>query len=165
MRSTSLSPSKQQRKINSSRRNVVFLVLALAISLAFAYSRTSILVDVLTAPVATTNYYRLKMVDLDGKTAFSKVVSVAGTAADGKSLKVYPSVTKDFVTILTDLNTPDASGQVKGVSISDINGRQVRTVLDGRQNVNVQDLPNGVYFVRLLDKTRATGEAVRFVKQ
>ena len=107
-------------------------------------------------PLSGTNYYRLQMVDANGSTELSKIVAV--TANGNKSLKVYPNPAKDVLTILTDANT-------EGVSIFDINGRLVLSVVDKSQNVNIQKLASGVYFVRMMDKTGFVGSPVRFVKQ
>ena len=88
---------------------------------------------------------------------YSKVVSVS---ADGgkKTLSVYPNPVKSELNLVTDGNT-------EGVSIYDMTGRAVRQYNDNRTKVNVADLPNGLYFVRLLDKNGLAGEPVRFVKQ
>ena len=109
------------------------------------------------APLSTINYYRLQMVDNDGKTTYSKVVAVS-TDGGKKSLAVYPNPVKSELNLLTDGNT-------EGVSIFDMTGRAVRQYNDNRTKVNVADLPNGVYFVRLIDKNGLASEPVRFLKQ
>ena len=108
-------------------------------------------------PLSGTNYYRLQMVDANGSTELSKIVAVNASTGN-KSLKIYPNPAKDVLTILTDANT-------EGVSIFDINGRLVLSVVDKSQNVNIQKLASGVYFVRMMDKTGFVGSPVRFVKQ
>lgn len=109
------------------------------------------------APLSNINYYRLQMVDNEGKVTYSKVVSVSGNDAK-KSLAVYPNPVKAELNVVTD-------GQATGVSIFDMTGKSVLQFNDNRTKVNVQDLPNGVYFMRLLDKNNLLGEPVRFVKQ
>ena len=108
-------------------------------------------------PLSGTNYYRLQMVDANGATELSKIVAVNASTGN-KSLKIYPNPAKDVLTILTDANT-------EGVSIFDINGRLVLSVVDKSQNVNIQNLASGVYFVRMMDKTGFVGSPIRFVKQ
>ena len=108
-------------------------------------------------PLSGTNYYRLQMVDANGSTELSKIVAVNASTGN-KSFKIYPNPAKDILTIVTDANT-------EGVSIFDINGRLVMTVVVKNQNVNIQKLTSGVYFVRMMDKTGFTGSPVRFVKQ
>lgn len=109
------------------------------------------------APLSNINYYRLQMVDNEGKVTYSKVVSVSGNDAK-KSLAVYPNPVKAELNVVAD-------GQATGVSIFDMTGKTVLQFNDNRTKVNVQDLPNGVYFMRLLDKNNLLGEPVRFVKQ
>lgn len=109
------------------------------------------------APLSTVNYYRLQMVDRDGKMDYSKVIAVSGNG-DKKSLSVYPNPVKTELTLLTDGNTA-------GGTIYDMTGKIVHQFNDNRSKVNVSDLPNGVYFVRILDKNGWVSEAVRFVKQ
>ena len=97
------------------------------------------------------------MVDVDGKIDYSKVVAVSGK--EGKqTFSVYPNPVKTELTLLTNVET-------SGISIYDITGKMVRQITDNATKINVQDLPNGVYFVRLVDKNGFVGESVRFVKQ
>ena len=58
-----------------------------------------------------------------------------------------------------------SNGDTEGVAIYDMTGRMVRQINDNRPTVNVQDLPNGIYFARLLGKNGVLGEAARFIKQ
>lgn len=109
------------------------------------------------APLSNINYYRLQMVDNDGKMTYSKVVAVSAEGGK-KSFAVYPNPVKSELNLLTDGNT-------EGVSIYDMTGRAVLQFKDNRSKVNVSDLPNGVYFVRLMDKNGLASEPVRFVKQ
>ena len=113
------------------------------------------------------SYYRLLMVDLNGQMTYSKVVAVGGQK-DKQTLSVYPNPVKTELTLLTDGNTVDRGNLDsfgKGVSIFNMTGQLVRQVNDSRTKVDIQDLPNGIYYVRLLDKNGLAGEAVRFVKQ
>lgn len=109
------------------------------------------------APLSNINYYRLQMVDNDGKMTYSKVVAVSAEGGK-KSFAVYPNPVKSELNLLTDGNT-------EGISIYDMTGRAVLQFKDKRSKVNVSDLPNGVYFVRLMDKNGLASEPVRFVKQ
>ena len=111
----------------------------------------------------SVNWQTASEMDMD----YSKVVSVSGK--DGKkTLSVYPNPVKTELNVLSDGNSvdvgnPDSLGN--GVSIFNMTGQLIRQFNDNCTKVDVQDLPNGIYFVRLLDKNGLAGEAVRFVKQ
>jgi hypothetical protein len=109
------------------------------------------------APLSTINYYRLQMVDSDGKMDYSKIVSISNNA-NKKALAVYPNPAKTELNLVTD-------GNMEGVTIMDLTGRTVRQFNGNSAKVDIADLPNGVYFVRLLDKNGLASEHARFVKQ
>ena len=104
----------------------------------------------------TTTYYRLKQVDLDGKTSYSNVIPL--NLKDILSWKLYPNPIKDKLTIELNLMA-DTKVSVQVISKD---GRLILNVdkgmlLQGQQqlNFNVQNLANGSYFIRVKagDKT------------
>lgn len=79
-------------------------------------------------------YYRLKIVEIDDKEAYSKVIVVANTGTS--RLKVYPSLVKDILMIETE---------VRGdFHIVNLLGQQVK---QGQisPRIDVTELPNGTY--------------------
>lgn len=110
-----------------------------------------------TAPLNMINYYRLQIIDMNVKMAYSKVVSVNGKG--GKPIfMVYPNPVKNELNLVSDSYT-------EGVSIYDLTGRLVRQLNGQSSKINIQDLSNGVYIARLLLKDGWSNETVRFVKQ
>ncbi|MBL7818650.1 MAG: putative Ig domain-containing protein [Saprospiraceae bacterium] len=105
-----------------------------------------------TDPQTTANihYYRLKIYDFDGKTDYSKVITLSNSSKS--RLIIYPSVTQQFLTIET--NTESADYQVFNLL-----GQQVLTGKTNPQRLDVSALPNGTYMVRVGQ------EAVKFIKQ
>ena len=98
------------------------------------------------------SYYRLKQVDYDGTTTYSKVVSVE-QKGKGKGLKVYPTlVSNGILTIDTE------GGQLQDFSITNLLGQQV---LAGKttQQIDVSRLPQGTYVLKV------GVEQVKFIKQ
>lgn len=98
------------------------------------------------------SYYRLKQVDYDGTTTYSKVVSVE-QKGKGKGLKVYPTlVSNGILTIDTE------GGQLQDFSITNLLGQQV---LAGKttQQINVSRLSQGTYVLKV------GAEQVKFIKQ
>ena len=114
-------------------------------------------------PLSKIAYFRLKMVDLDGRITFSKIVSLVTDDEKSHSLKIYPSVSPDFLTIETTTRTAatltfvDLLGRVvwsKNITVSDALSIHKLSILA---------FPNGIYSVILTDKD---GQLVgKFVKQ
>lgn len=89
------------------------------------------------------NYYRLKSVDKDGATSFSKVVSVLLTINDSR-FTVYPNPAKDYVTI--------KGCNIASVQVIDNMGRVVKvlSLMDATNpTLSVNNLPAGVYHLRI----------------
>jgi Concanavalin A-like lectin/glucanases superfamily/Secretion system C-terminal sorting domain len=98
-----------------------------------------------------TTYYRLKINDLDGKIAFSKIISLE----NGKILrgvKIYPNPVSDVLTI--------ENIDEQGVEIVNILGQVILSEkATTRTTFNIQHLESGVYFVK------TGGQTVRFIKK
>jgi hypothetical protein len=103
------------------------------------------------------DYYRLKINDFDGKTAFSKIISLE----NGKILrgvKVYPNPATDELTI------ENADGEA--IEIVNVLGQVVLSISDPTSSrfvtsttlIDIHLLKTGIYFVK------TAGEVVRFVK-
>ena len=99
--------------------------------------------------------------DFDGKTSFSKIISINNGVANKNTLTITPSVISDNLTV--EINAKDAGT----LHISDVAGRVVfskNVVTKGvsTENISTNGLPNGVYFVAFVTKYgQTTG---RFVK-
>jgi Secretion system C-terminal sorting domain len=93
-----------------------------------------------------TAYYRLKQVDFNGKTAFSKVISTKSEFRKGKT-RVYPTLVNDWVTV--DLNTTKDVELI----VSDVIGRvilskKIKNTEGGNSNfLDLNGIPNGMYFI------------------
>jgi len=111
------------------------------------------------------SYYRLKLMDFDGKFEYSKVVSVERRSNDFGVVNLFPMPTSDKVTM--QVNLPEFTN-VK-MSITDVNGRLLQVsdleLEKGVSEVKV-DLTRfaaGTYFVKLDNGVRQLTEQV--VKQ
>lgn len=99
----------------------------------------------------TTTYYRLKMIDADGKFTISSIVKIA-TSKNGFSLgNVYPVPAKNNVTIEWNSNHTGTTS----ITVTDVSGRTIRSAnVQAVQGFNqfvldVQSLNAGQYFIRL----------------
>lgn len=97
--------------------------------------------DTRTVPV---QYYRLKMSDQDGRSEYSHVVSVNSMSAD--KLQLAPNPVKEELSIRVS-----SGDRFDRLSIFDPTGRIVlqQKVSGNVIKLNVADLPNGIYFLRL----------------
>lgn len=109
-------------------------------------------------PLATINYYRLKQVDTDGKSSYSPTVSV-NFKGNGKQMSVFPNPANDRLTVVSERF--DTEGVVE---IYDLAGRLVESVKNTTSPLDISRLNAGLYQLRLLDKTGAVVNQVRFSK-
>ncbi|MEO6820349.1 MAG: T9SS type A sorting domain-containing protein, partial [Ginsengibacter sp.] len=99
-------------------------------------------------PIKGVNFYRLKLVDRDGKIVYSNVKSILFNAHS--TITIYPNPAIDFIQI---------DGVVEGVSIeiNDAGGKLVKRILSNASNrYSLSDLRKGIYFIKILDKEYTT---------
>jgi hypothetical protein len=102
-------------------------------------------------PELGINYYRLKIVDNDGKTAYSKIITLE-KAHILRGIKIYPNPATDI------LYVDNAEG--KTVDIINPLGQVVLSVQNAHNStINIQHLPNGIYIVWV------GLEVLKFIKQ
>ena len=111
-------------------------------------------------PAKGSNYYRLKQMDYDGAFSYSPI-EVVNFQADNR-LVVTPTLARQHIEVSVSEEVSEQGGLLQ---VFDLSGRQViSTSLNGdaNQRINISELPNGHYFVRLSSE-RVSGIA-RFVK-
>jgi F5/8 type C domain/Secretion system C-terminal sorting domain/Fibronectin type III domain len=99
-------------------------------------------------PVAGTSYYRLKEVDKDGNFYLSPIVSVKFDVPTG--FEIYPNPAADF----TNINSL-RDGMLE-IRLFDVTGKLLRAIQPGgvqTYQLNIAELPKGVYFVSVKTKT------------
>lgn len=97
------------------------------------------------------NHYRLRQVDIDGKTAYSKILFV-------KMMNASPlALGQNLVTNNLEVNVNTTASNAGEISVYDFSGREVRhfKAISGKQSINVSSLSAGKYIIRL--KTRDGG--------
>ncbi|MEO6949422.1 MAG: T9SS type A sorting domain-containing protein [Ginsengibacter sp.] len=106
-------------------------------------------------------YYRLELVDKDGRKAYSKIVTVTLTLSPNM-FTIFPNPVHDFFTIRY------SSQEKSSLFIFDINGKQVyRGALEannnGTQKVDVSNLPAGTYIIKSVSNQRT--ETQKLIKK
>jgi hypothetical protein len=116
-------------------------------------------------PLSNWNYYRVKQVDKDGKTAYSNIAAINFEKAAAVVI-IYPNPAKDKLNIEY---TAAKAGNIQ-LQVMDSKGSLVLTnntsVVVGRNNnsINIAALNNGVYILRTLDADGNINH-VKFIKE
>jgi len=115
-------------------------------------------------PLATTGYYRLKMVDLDGKFEYSKIITVS-EGTKGESLVIYNNPYTDMIRLNINTNTPDNLS----LTVTDVLGKIYLTQSvraqsgDNFVNINPGGAP-GMYILRI-QGSKGYDRMVKLIKQ
>ena len=118
-------------------------------------------------PMAGINYYRLKIVDIDGKITYSNIIALINGAKGFALMNIAPNPVRGN---LFKLNTTSANSAKMEVVISDILGRIVnRQTISlsagyNSNDVNVSSLTPGTYNIYGITADDKSG-LIRFVKE
>ena len=108
-------------------------------------------------------YYRLKMVDLDGRSRYSKIVSVR-LNNDLSGALVYPNPTAGALHI--KLN--EALQATSSLLITDITGRVVKQLQvnmnQSNINMDIQNLSAGRYFIKIINNKQVINQSFVVIK-
>jgi hypothetical protein len=117
-----------------------------------------------TQPAAGKNYYRLKQVDHDGTSAYSKIVVIESKGAPEMKLSVFPNpVTNGEVNL--KLERALAGNETATVQVRDLNGRLILDrSLAGAQtlklNLKQHNLKPGIYLISLQNGAAITHQKI-----
>lgn len=91
--------------------------------------------------IAPVYYYRLKMIDMDGKFQYSRVVLVNYNSGDEK-LFLFPNPANTFITV--------TGSKQQEISITNVAGQLIKKFLfsNSTQTVHIGDWKSGVYFLK-----------------
>lgn len=96
-------------------------------------------------PVAGNNYYRLRMVDLDGHTEYSKTIRVQNGSVSDVSLDVYPNPATDKITVRY------SSTQDGNITLLNAQGAIVKCVATSKANsqtsIDLTNCAKGFYYI------------------
>ncbi|WP_207632802.1 T9SS type A sorting domain-containing protein [Foetidibacter luteolus] len=117
-------------------------------------------------PGAGTNFYRLKVIDKDGKYSFSPIIKLENSD-EGFAAVVYPNPAADR--LFLRFNVPVA--QEVSVTISAINGNPLissrLSIAAGSadKTMNISSLAAGTYFITITGNTKRKPVSFKFVKK
>jgi hypothetical protein len=108
-------------------------------------------------PFAGINYYRLKQVDIDGKTALSEVRKVV-FGAEG-SISIYPNPAMDQFSIVINDKT-----SVKEVRLTDVNGKVVYRAAEVSAEISLKGMATGIYLLQV-EQNNGTVSSFKLMKK
>jgi len=103
-------------------------------------------------PSSNINFYRLAMLDLEGRITYSEVVRLVRTDKSNRSLQPNPTKNLLFIT----LNGMSKKDNKISYTLTDVNGRQLESKQEITSNsstqltVNLKQWPAGMYFINLM---------------
>jgi len=115
------------------------------------------------AVVSGTNYYyQLVSVDFDGTTYDSDIVTARIKAIEAEEIvnNLYPNPTSGLLNIVLN---PRANARTVYATVLNMNGQRIvfkAYPRDGEFQLNLKDLPNGNYVVRISEGDRTQTEAI-----
>ncbi|MDP5140663.1 MAG: T9SS type A sorting domain-containing protein, partial [Spirosomaceae bacterium] len=102
------------------------------------------------------NYYRLKKVDIDGTSDYSRIITA--NMIEASPIVIYPNPSSDFIRIKNG-----EKEAIKSYEIYNISGRLIRQNESPATEIKIQDLPSGMYFLQLKNERNVLINR-RFVK-
>lgn len=96
-----------------------------------------------------TSYYRLRLMDVDGSYSYSKVMSVKSDCSN-QAIAVYPTVTKDVVTV--DLPSGYEGAQLEVYNNAGQLVQTIGNISEGKQQIRFGGLAQGQYLLKLSRK-------------
>jgi len=97
------------------------------------------------ATLLGTNYYRLKQVDFNGKSTYSKVIAIENSALKDE-LQLFPNPAKNSVQI-KDINAMD----IESIRLTNMDGVELRIEAVSTSvglEINLKEVESGVYLVQ-----------------
>lgn len=120
------------------------------------------------APLAGNNYYRLKQQDITGRYTYSNVVLIRNTNVfENKMHAVYPNPVHGTLSIYIESTATDnivlQVYDARGIMVA----HQNKNIIAGNNNVqlNLQTLPAGNYFIKLISNRPYQNASQVFTKQ
>jgi len=107
--------------------------------------------------ISNNIYYRLQMVDINGKSTYSKIVVI--NPATDQLLTVTPNPAQNYIII-------SSKDKLKTVSIMNSKGQIIKTISSNElslQQVDIKELPAGIYFIKALGEKHVWTK--QFIKQ
>jgi hypothetical protein len=116
-------------------------------------------------PLAGSNYYRLKQIDIDGRSTYSDIVLLKSSVIDFRISSIYPNPAKAEVKLMVTATKAERAT----IIITDLSGKVVSqkgvqlVVGENLQQVNINYLSTGTYLIKAVSVSGETG-VQKFIK-
>jgi hypothetical protein len=121
--------------------------------------------DISTLQTASAIYYRVKLIDADGKSRYSNTVMIRNKT---KGVFVWPTPFKEQLYI--SINS--ASNSILKTELTDVTGKMLVqrnfSLNRGSNQVtlpDLSDLPKGIYMLRLINADNSTSKSLKVMKE
>ncbi len=101
-------------------------------------------------------YYRLKIIDADQRFEYSKIIFLENKKVEN-TITIYPTFVKNILTIKA------LNDKINTVTIVNTNGQIIKIFQNIENEINLHDLPQGVYFLEIKTENQIN-EVKRFFK-
>lgn len=108
------------------------------------------------SPVNGINYYRLQMVDIDGKTTYSFIIKIV--FGNTSELQVFPNPAKNIITI----NGLQSKGTIKIIAADGKLIKQI-TITGISLQIDISKLAKGMYILQYYNEVKT--DQVKIIKQ
>ncbi len=112
------------------------------------------------SPTTGDNYYRLKMIDIDGKFTYSNVISVKWAGVN-PAIKVFPNPVSNILNVLLP-SAGKAYAKIYDVSGKIVDQREMMTN-GNTSRLDISQLTHGMYYLRIT--TNGNTQTISFTKQ
>jgi Secretion system C-terminal sorting domain len=113
-------------------------------------------------PGVGTNFYRLKQIDVDGRFAFSPIVSVRFTKSELAGFSFFPNPAQDVLKI----NVGIVENEIASIKLINVLGQTIvsqsvrKATSSSVINVDISKVASGTYFLEITDGAKKTIEKV-----
>ena len=113
-------------------------------------------------PIQGKNFYRLKMVDQDGKFTYSNVIAIR-LNEKSKKFQVFPNPANEVLNVRASGNNETATLQIVDASGRKLKEKKINLNGNTSFSIDIKDLPKGVYTI--LFKSKVDNDHQSFIKQ
>lgn len=115
---------------------------------------------------SSTNYYRLKQIDKDGKFSYSNIVVLSNNIGTNNFITIYPNPVKNILNVKivpttnSKINLVVTNVYGKNVLNKNTNVGNIETIVQ----LDVSQLPSGTYFVKIISEDGKEIATQKFIK-